>query len=278
MEQTQEVTASGQAVQFRVLTTADELAQVSGLERAVWRYDDIDLMPVTLLVATIKCGALFLGAFDEGRMVGFAYSLPGERLGCPIHWSHMLGVLPAYRRSGLGHRLKLAQRQLVAARGFREIHWTFDPLQVPNAHLNLNKLGAVAAEFVENAYGESTSPLHRGAPTDRLIVHWPTGALSTRHAEDLRDVQNVPVANPVRVDAGWPMCDEVPLVSVGVRRLLVCVPDEFSRMLVEAPERAIRWRLATRRLFSEIFSADYRGIRFVSLPNVRAGAYLFVRD
>ncbi|MPY86415.1 MAG: GNAT family N-acetyltransferase [Luteitalea sp.] len=278
MENTQEITACHQAVELRVLTTADELSQVSALERAVWRYDDIDVIPVTMLVATVKCGALVLGAFDEGRMIGFAYSLPGKRLGRRIHWSHMLGVLPAYRGSGVGHRLKLEQRRLVTVRGFAEIHWTFDPLQAPNAHLNLNKLGAVAAEFVENAYGESTSPLHRGTPTDRLIVHWTAAGEPLGSPEDVRDLEKVPVVNPVRVEAGWPVCNDVLRVPVGAARLLVCVPDEFSRMLLEAPERAIHWRLATRPLFSKILAAAYRGVRFVPFPQSRAGAYLFVRQ
>ncbi|MPZ17031.1 MAG: GNAT family N-acetyltransferase [Luteitalea sp.] len=278
MNNTQDVTACHTAVEFRVLGSAEELSQVSALERAVWRYDDVDLIPVTMLVATIKCGALVLGAFDEDRMVGFAYSMPGRRLGRWIHWSHMLGVSPAHRGVGLGYRLKMEQRRLVSEGGFAEIHWTFDPLQVANAHLNLNKLGAVAAEFVENAYGESTSPLHRGTPTDRLIVHWPaTREPVVPRPEDAGDLHDVPVVNPVYIEGGWPTCHDVADRPLGADRLLVCVPDDFSRMLLEAPERALRWRLATRPLFARILVAGYRGVQLVRWPDVRAGAYLFVR-
>ncbi|MGH9162139.1 MAG: GNAT family N-acetyltransferase [Vicinamibacteraceae bacterium] len=277
MENTREVAACHPAVEFRVLATVEELSQVSALERGVWRYADVDLIPVTMLVATIKCGALVLGAFDEERIVGFAYSMPGRRLGRWIHWSHMLGVSPAYRSVGLGHRLKLEQRRLVAEAGFAEIHWTFDPLQVANAHLNLNKLGAVAAEFVENAYGESTSPLHRGTPTDRLIVHWQaTGERVAPYTADEREVHDVPELNPVHIDGGWPMCEELSDVPLGADRLAVSVPDDFSRMLVEAPERALRWRLTTRPLFARILGAGYRGVRLVRQPDVRAARYLFV--
>jgi predicted GNAT superfamily acetyltransferase len=278
MSNTREVTACEPAVEFRVLASAEELSLVSALERAVWRYDDVDLIPVTMLVATVKCGALVLGAFDDERLVGFAYSMPGRRLGRWIHWSHMLGVSPAHRGAGLGHRLKLEQRRRVAEGGFAEIHWTFDPLQVANAHLNLNKLGAVAAEFVENAYGESTSPLHRGTPTDRLIVHWPaTGELVAPHRAGTGDLHDVPVVNPVHIDEGWPMCEEVSDLPLGGDRVFVSVPDDFSRMLVEAPERALRWRLATRPLFARVLGAGYRAVRLVRQPGVHAGAYLFER-
>ena len=52
------------------------------------------------------------------------------------------------------------------------MEWTYDPLVAVNAHLNFNRLGVVVDEYVENVYGESGSPLHKGAPTDRFIAQW----------------------------------------------------------------------------------------------------------
>jgi predicted GNAT superfamily acetyltransferase len=37
------------------------------------------------------------------------------------------------------------------------IEWTFDPLQVPNAHINIARLGAIAREYLPNLYGRSES-------------------------------------------------------------------------------------------------------------------------
>ena len=82
----------------------------------------------------------------------------------------MLGVTRDARGTGLGLRLKLAQRERALAMGIDEIEWTFDPLQALNAHLNIARLGAVVEEYEENIYGESTSPLHQGSPTDRFIA------------------------------------------------------------------------------------------------------------
>src|SRR5207248_7979133 len=87
-------------------------------------------------------------------------------------WSHMLGVLPAFRRDGIGRELKRLQRERALAMGVDLIEWTFDPLQAMNAHLNFAKLGVVAHEYEENIYGESASPLHRGNPTDRFVAEW----------------------------------------------------------------------------------------------------------
>ena len=97
-----------------------------------------------------------------------------SRTARPMQWSHMVGVLPEYRRRAWAE-LKLAQRERALAAGFDLMEWTFDPLQALNAHLNFAKLGVVCEEYAVNLYGESTSALHRGTPTDRLVVQWRLG-------------------------------------------------------------------------------------------------------
>jgi len=57
-------------------------------------------------------------------------------------------------------------------RDIRRIEWTFDPLETKNAHFNINRLGAISRAYIPNFYGITTSPLHRGLPTDRLLVEW----------------------------------------------------------------------------------------------------------
>ena len=77
-----------------------------------------------------------------------------------------------YRNHGLGRRLKLAQREDAIAKGFELLEWTFDPLEIKNAHLNLARLGAIARRYSVNHYGFSSSPLQGGLPTDRLVAEW----------------------------------------------------------------------------------------------------------
>ena len=104
--------------------------------------------------------------------MGFAMAFPGYRDGKPYLHSHMLAVLPEYRNMGLGRRLKLAQRDDALERGIDRMEWTFDPLEIKNAHLNIARLGAIARRYMRNIYGPSTSPLQGGLPTDRLVVEW----------------------------------------------------------------------------------------------------------
>ena len=113
-------------------------------------------------------------------MKGFVYSMAALKEGLPTQWSHMLGVTPDARDGGLGLALKLAQREHALRMGIDLIEWTYDPLQALNAHFNFAKLGVVVSEYEENIYGDSSSPLHRGTPTDRFVAQW---ALSTPHVQ-----------------------------------------------------------------------------------------------
>lgn len=142
------------------------------LQREIWGEADLEVEPVTLFVVASRVGGQVLGAFDAGRMVGYTLALPGIREGRAFLHSHMTGVLGEYRGRGVGRQLKLFQRDEALGRGIRVVEWTFDPLELGNAHFNLNRLGAICRSYVPNLYGVTSSPLHRGLPTDRLMAEW----------------------------------------------------------------------------------------------------------
>lgn len=159
--------------EYRSLTTHDEFAEAVALQRTIWGFDDVDLLPKRLFVVASKIGGQVMGAFDGGRMVAFLIAIPGIKPGPASYLhSHMLGVLPEYRNAGVGRQLKLMQREEALVRGVHLIEWTFDPLELKNAFFNIERLGAVVKRFVLNQYGISTSSLHAGLPTDRCIAEW----------------------------------------------------------------------------------------------------------
>jgi predicted GNAT superfamily acetyltransferase len=166
------VTASPDHISIRMCHSFDELNACVELQRDVWGFSDLDLVPLRLFVVAEKIGGQVLGAFDGNDMVGFALSIPGSRAGHPYLHSHMLAVRDSHRNAGLGRRIKLVQREDALARGFELIEWTFDPLEIKNAHLNLERLGAIARRYNINQYGISSSPLQGGLPTDRLVAEW----------------------------------------------------------------------------------------------------------
>jgi predicted GNAT superfamily acetyltransferase len=260
---------------IRPLTTVDDFARVFDLERRVWALPNgDDAVPVNLFAATVKCGAILLGAFDEaGGLAGFVYSFPGVRHGRLIQWSHMLGVGEGHRGRGLGRALKLAQREQALAQGVTRVEWTFDPLQAGNAHLNLHVLGAQASEYLDDVYGASESPLHAGAATDRLVAGWdlrsdevrrlcdePAGGAS---GERPADRPGVAIAvNRVRREGRWIVCDGEADPSCEELALAVLVPPAFTEMLRDAPSLAREWRLQTRRAFRAYFERGFVATAF----------------
>lgn len=179
----------------------EELRAAVTLQKEVWNFTDAELVPLRLFVVAEKVGGQVIGAFNGKVMVGFALAVPGVRAGHPYLHSHMLAVRKDFRNAGLGRRIKLFQRGEALAHSFELIEWTFDPLEIKNAYLNIEKLGAIARRYSLNQYGITSSPLQGGLPTDRLIAEW---WLKSRRVESLLtkgSVPAVPAATTISVPA-----------------------------------------------------------------------------
>ncbi len=272
-------------VVYRDLGSLADFAAVVELERQIWGPGYEEVVPIPILAVTTKRGGILIGAFEGDRLIAFVYSLPGIRDGKPTQWSHMLGVVDEYRRAGIGRQLKLLQRRRAIDMGLELIEWTFDPLQTMNANLNFAKLGIVVEEYEENIYGESSSPLHKGNPTDRFVAEWwirephverrlsltsPFGMMRTS------EIATAPVVNDTTPAGEWIECGRADL-TLDARRLLVVIPGGFGDMLQRAPALALRWRMATREIFTTYFARGYKAVEFFLAPGARGGSYLLTR-
>jgi predicted GNAT superfamily acetyltransferase len=273
-------------IQIRDLTSIEEFRQVVELEKTIWGYTDQgDLVTVPVFIFTVHRGATLVGAFaPSGQMVGFAYAVVGMKGGRPMQWSHMAGVLPEFR-GGLGLRLKLAQRDRALAQGYDLIEWTFDPLQAMNAHFNFAKLGGVVEEYAPNFYGESTSVLHRGTPTDRIVLSWKiTTPHVVRRIEDAstlrvksHEVAEAPVANTTVMEGEWRKTKQIDL-TIKERRLWIEIPTGFTEMQQRSPDRALAWRMDVRQMFEDYLAKGYRAVDFVLQRDAGFGRYLLARE
>ena len=233
-------------IHVRPVTSLPEFHACSELQVEVWGPEYTDIVPASLLqVATQHVGAVVLGAFTStDELVGFLFGLTGVHDNEIVHWSHMLGVRRAARNLGIGRMLKEAQRTLLAARGVQQMSWTFDPLVATNAYLNLNRLGARVVSYVPNLYGTSTSPLHYGIPTDRLIVAMETSvAPPSEHAFEPAP-QRLPVLTPERQDG-----DVALQVTAPPPALWIEIPTDLRRVIEKEPASGVKWREAVREHF-----------------------------
>jgi predicted GNAT superfamily acetyltransferase len=284
---------------IRPLSSLEECRAAAELEKTIWSYTDDDVIPGPIIFVSLKRGAVLLGAFDDaGGMQGYAYAAAAIKEGRPTLWSHALGVTSGFRGAGTGAGLKIAQRQQALRMGIDLIEWTFDPLQAASAHLNFARLGIVVEQYEENLYGESSSTLHRGAPTDRFVAEW---HLSTPHVE--RRIKATIQANALapearRVSAPIGVRDSAVTAAVLVNpssaagewlepgnteldaeaaRILVEIPVNYTRMLSEQPDLARHWRLGTREIFQTYFGRGYRGVDFFLASEQGRGQYLLAR-
>ncbi len=160
------------SVVIRKCDSLEEMAACVALQKEVWNFSDAELIPLRMFVTAEKIGGQAIAAFDGGQVVAFALAVPGCRDGRPYLHSQMLAVRGSYRNAGLGRRIKWFQREDAVARGFDLMEWTFDPLEIKNAYLNLERLGVIARRYNVNQYGVTSSPLQGALPSDRLVAEW----------------------------------------------------------------------------------------------------------
>jgi predicted GNAT superfamily acetyltransferase len=198
-----------QKIVIRPMKGVDDFQKAEQAQREAWGYNDIDVAPSSVFSVARNFGGQALGAFDGERMVGFALSFGAVDGGHAHFHSHMVGVVPEYQNRGLGRLIKMAQREDALSRDIDQIVWTFDPLQLRNAHFNFVRLGGVGVRYLPNLYGMTSSPLHGGMPTDRLVIEWNLNspqverALSDAPYKRLADavaVEIPPMANDVAIE------------------------------------------------------------------------------
>lgn len=286
---------------LKILESPDDMLAVEDLQRVVWPGSETEIVPGHLLVTAAQNGGLAIGAFlpMEGgeaaeKLIGFVFSFPGLYFTPdgprPKHCSHMLGVLPEHRDSGIGFALKRAQWQMVRHQGLDRVTWTYDPLLSRNAHLNITRLGAVCNTYRRDAYGNLRDGLNTGLVTDRFEVDWWLNTarvqrrLSRRARREL-DLAHFLAAGAYIVSAaqdnieGWltPPASHSPVPEMRTEGnapiLLVEIPADFQALKQADPDLASAWRLHTRILFEDLFQRGYLVTDFVFLRGRQPRSY-----
>jgi predicted GNAT superfamily acetyltransferase len=218
-------------IEIRHCETLAEFEICVELERTIW--GEQITVPAAIFVVAQHTGGQILGAFDGENLVGFTLALVGNHAGKAFLHSHMTGVLPAYQSRGVGRSLKLFQRDEALKNGISLIEWTFDPLEMRNAYFNLVRLGAVSRRFIPNCYGVTSSELHSGLPTDRLIAEW---WLDSPH-----------VKNILEGSFGFPNAD----------CQLITVPSDIDKTKSKDRVAAEKIQTALREEFQRLFRSGY---------------------
>jgi predicted GNAT superfamily acetyltransferase len=237
-----------QEITIRPLQAFSEMQVCIALQREVWSFTDLEIVPEAIFVVAAKTEGQVLAAFDGARAVGFALAFPAFHGKQSYLHSHMVAVLPEYQNQGIGRELKLAQREEALARGIDLIEWTFDPLQLKNAYFNLVRLGTIVRRYLPDVYGRTTSPLHGGLPTDRLVAEW--RLRSPRVQNRLEGKPDKDTANCERIS----------------------VPAAIQELCRTEPQKAEQIQREVRSNFEKSFARGYIAVGFEL--NQELGTYL----
>jgi predicted GNAT superfamily acetyltransferase len=264
-----------------------EYHAVEDLQKEVWGFSDLDIVPAATLIATRWAGGLVLGAFDGDRMIGFAHAFPAYEKGRASIHSHMLAVKSECRNAQAGFHLKLAQRDFALGKGLDEITWTFDPLQSLNAHFNFAKLGVVSGRYIVNFYGESTSsPLHQGFGTDRLWVRW---LLASDHARQrvsrdrqtsrasdlLLNLEDALRSSLVCNEDGLPRLADLKSALTS-DSCLIEIPHNIASIKERDAQAGRAWREATREAFLASLEAGFTVRDFLRANSERGPRWFYL--
>lgn len=262
---------------IRDLQSYDEMLLVHQLQRQIWGLaePDVGLYP-PLLVSAAKNGGVVMGAFENatGQMVGFLFGFLGREPGGPLKLcSQTMGVLKEWRGQGVAEALKRMQRERAIVQGLPLITWTYDPLEGPNAHLNLHKLGAISRTYWRDVYGSNFGALNAGLPTDRLVVEWWVNQPPRQTEAAAFDS-----AQPVFEVAGTGLERRVIRANLNLDTtpLQLEIPADIHPLKTADMNLALDWRLNIRAAFEAYFGQGYQATDFISItgPDERRNYYL----
>jgi len=254
MSETKTVQNAG--VEVREVSSVEDYDTCIKLQREAFGLPDLEISPRRHLIVSRMAGGWTLGAFIEGKLVGFVHHMAaahGDRI---FGYSHMMAVAVEYQNRGVGAQLKWAQRERALAEGRDFIKWTFEPMRARNAHFNLNRLGVNIREYAVNFYGTDygANPAEKtiGMDSDRLFAAW---ELRSPRVEALSEGRQYPLGAP----------DEV-----------IEIPGDFSALLKSDAQLAKREVLRVREEFLKALRAGLVCRSFERQPE--KPRYLFYRE
>jgi len=262
---------------IRLLETVEEMSAVEVLQREVWPGSETDVIPAHLLITAAHNGGIVLGAFVDEKIVGCVFGFPGLESTPdgprPKHCSHIAGVHPDYRDSGVGFALKRAQWQVVRHQGLDHVTWTYDPLLSRNARLNIARLGAVCSTYHRSEYGDMRDGLNAGLPSDRFQVDWwiNTKRVERRLSKRARPPLSLSHLARVGVHPLYPLLsgsDNLPrppehAPAFNAQLVAAEIPADFMALKSAELSLARDWRFFTREFFETAFAKGYIVTDFV---------------
>jgi len=247
------------------LTTLDDLEACELLQRSLLGERAKAALSVPTLAAIKESGGLLLGAWEGKALAGAIVDLVAVDPGASGRFTCVHAVAEGERNKGIGSLLRMRERAISLKEGTDLIWWWMDPLRSDQSHLAFNKLGAIGAGYLRNAFGPLADRLNSGLATDRIRVEWwlssprvrasldegrdlPHFSLAFHQMEVLTKTKGLP--SGARALIGF---DDSPTRTYALTE----IPVDLDRLRKEDMGAARGWRLGLRELYPLLFSHGY---------------------
>jgi predicted GNAT superfamily acetyltransferase len=271
-------------IRIEMIKEIEDFHAGEDLQMQVWGGTEREVVPWDLMIALNYSGGAVFGAWDQSKLVGLAVSFMACHNGINCHYSHIVGLLPEYRKSSIGFELKLAQRNFVLSQRLSLIAWTFDPLESVNAHFNFGKLGVISSCYLLNHYGFSPEALNAGLPTDRLLVEWHLQAPHVlalvegkRHGPERAVNEEKDLPYLVKLNKDGAPESRADSTSFLHNAYIIEIPMDIQKLKADDPALALSWRLSLRKAFMEAFANEYVVDNFFKPVDSKPGHYLLTK-
>jgi predicted GNAT superfamily acetyltransferase len=219
-------------------------------------------------------GGLTLGAFVDGRLVGFSYALPGFD-GRPFLLSCGLGVAAGFEAQGIGLALKLAQARHARRAGYEVVRWTTNAVASRPLHLYLSKLGGRLVRYRQDMYAGLVST----AFPDEVEVEWDLANIRVPRGGRRREPPHL-VTSSTDDGSGFRRLvklDESALRTLRSPAFSVEIPWDREELVRGAPELARGWLTGVRAAMQALLSASYAGTAVLPDAGARRSFVTFER-
>jgi predicted GNAT superfamily acetyltransferase len=241
------------------------------IQKEVWDSQDIDIVPVTVLLEIQRTGGIVLGAYSGiGDLIGFECGIPGSVRNKPILHAMLLAVRSAYRNFDVGFKLMTALRKEALKRKLSLVTAAIDPMQPVQSYFALGKLGARSDRYEENYCGATTRQPDRGMPTDRLLIEWDLASKEVdRRLESgppshglRKELKRQTIINQLRETAPGLVESSTVKLSCTEAEFLLEVPYNLPEIKSRDLGMAIQWQSKMRQTFRHYFKKDYSVTEF----------------
>jgi predicted GNAT superfamily acetyltransferase len=236
-------------IEYKELSTIDDFNQCIDLQKNVSNLSELEVVSPLFLKLIARNDppiGVSLGVFgiQQSKTELIGYIIAFATFVQSSIYAVLMGIKQEYQNRGLGYELYLKFREIALEKKIYYMNGVFDPIKSNLAHLYFTRLGFTGIKYIEEVITNSNTNNNRYVPNDGLLIRWDFNSVNT--IERIKNKSNID-ADPNFFSYPIASLDNMPDFS----HILIEIPENYDRLINEDFEKALNYRIETRRIFLE---------------------------